>query len=133
MADLVDKELNVDYWWYQSHEYHRGDLVQVDPDNKHHQQLMDGGVLVNPGFAESLAQEQAAAEETAAALAAEAREFADQEASRKTSTAERLLHGDTASAVDEGPEVSEGDGSPKHSGAERTYIVPNKGATRRRS
>jgi hypothetical protein len=133
-SEEVGKELNVDFWFYQSHEYHRGDLVNVDPDNAHHRQLMDEGVLVEPGLAAQLAQEQADAEDTAAALAAEAQEFADQEAHRKTDAAQARLTGDLGRSDESGESDAADDAEPKHSsGVERSYIVRNnpKGATRR--
>lgn len=126
---LVDKELNVDFWWYQSHEYHRGDLVQIDPENKHHQQLTALGAFVDPGFAEALAQSEAEAQAAAAEREVELAAIADEEAHRKVAAEEAKATGVLPSSGDEG-ESDEG----KHaSGSERTYIVPNKGATRRRS
>jgi hypothetical protein len=142
---LVEKELNVDYWFYDGREHRRGDLVQVDPENNaHHQQLVDQGVLVDPGFAEKLREEQEQAEAEAAERKVELIELRDEEAHRKVRAQEALSSGvlpseadkDGDAEGDEPTEVAEGesgpaekdsadDSGPKHSaGSERTYVRP---------
>jgi hypothetical protein len=68
---MAKYELNIGAWTYQDTIYHRGDVIDVDPDNEMVKSLVEDESLVSEGTLEQRRQDTAKAEQARADWEAE--------------------------------------------------------------
>lgn len=134
---MAEYEYNGDLWFYQGHEYRRGDIVTIGGDiDDDHQTFIDGllerGMLVKPGLAERLRKEQEKADEEAEARRLEQVERDDAEAHRRVEAEQRRLHGDPKTG-DDSQAAAEESASNEGSSAGASASAQAKPASRRSS
>jgi hypothetical protein len=89
---MAKYEINGDLWWYGGDEYLRGDVVEVDPDEKIIQVHIKSGFLVEVGTHKKWAEAEDKAAAAQAKADAEQVVRNDAEAARKVQEAEDRLN-----------------------------------------